>query len=180
MSDRLVAAGELAELAIVGRDRPRHFEDEQRQGEQRRREQREQGSVRGHPASVLLPSTPTVTQGPAVTLPVPPALPRRRSCGSAQWTARRPDQDGYWHKSPASGWFKADLPHPWSDAVDIYVGVVKPTRQLSQVVWRNVDTEEWGQARVLELNWQASSVPGFSRLVPTSEQPVHPSLADEK
>jgi hypothetical protein len=60
---------------------------------------------------------------------VPPALPRRRSCGSAQWT----------------------------DAVDIYVGVVKPTRQLSQVVWRNVDTEEWGQARVLELNWQASA-----------------------
>ena len=87
----------------------------------------------------------------------------------ATWTVRRPDQDGFPHKYAALSWFKGDLPYPWADNRDFYVGVNTDSKVVNEVVWHKQSTSDWGQLHVADVNWSVAGSSTFTRLAPDNE-----------
>lgn len=104
----------------------------------------------------------------------------RSGFAGVSWTARDPSEDGFWFAFKSLGWFKGGLSYPWASGLDLYLGVNKQTKLLTEIVWHKSGEAEWSRIHVAALNWSVPTTPGFGRLAPTVDVPLPPEFVDIK
>lgn len=97
-----------------------------------------------------------------------------------QWTQRSPDLDGYRYKFANVTWYKADLPYPWADGFELFLGLNTKSKKLAEVAWKYGEDGEWDRVRVAMLDFAAQANPDFNRHAPPFDIPRPARFQDIK